>query len=661
MKRSNCHIFCLFILFFIAVNNLKAQTISHDNVVMVSAITQLAPPKITLTWAPIATATSYKIYRKTPSATTWGTIVTTLPSSSTSYIDNTVVVGTQYEYNVLRSVSTSTINSNGYVLASISSNISYNRGYIILVVDNFFNTTLATEIAQLKLDYEKDGWFVKQVFVNRTDAVTAVKAQILAQYNADPTNTKSMILLGHVPVPYSGAFGPDGHADHQGAWPADVYYAELTDFWDDSNVNLSTAASSRNYNIPGDGKFDNDMLESDTELEVGRVDFYNLPVFAKTETQLMKKYLDKLHSFKVRGFIPLDKGIVEDNFLSMTEGFAGSAYMNFAPMFGATNVIDADLTTTLNTSCNLWAYGTGPGAPSFDDAAGIVSSTNFATDSLKAVFTSFFGSYFGDWDSQNNLLRSSLGSGTILTTSWSGRPYWHFHQMALGETIGHCSRKTQINQNTYYPSNSSTWINYTRFTYIALLGDPSLRLHYIAPPSNLLAVSSGSVINLSWSASTETVLGYNIYRRSIATNSWTQLNSATITGLVYNDNSISVAGNYEYMVRATRLQTTGSGTYNNLSLGSKVSVTSTVGIDEIADLSSISIFPNPTANTLNLICNKELINTKLILINQIGEIVFDKTINAKVGEQIQLDLFDLSSGMYYLKVANKIFKISKIN
>jgi len=47
--------------------------------------------------------------------------------------------------------------------------------------------------------------------VSRTAAVTAVKALIVADYNADPLNTRALFLLGHVPVPYSGSINPDAH------------------------------------------------------------------------------------------------------------------------------------------------------------------------------------------------------------------------------------------------------------------------------------------------------------------------------------------------------------------------------------------------------------------------------------------------------------------
>jgi hypothetical protein len=43
------------------------------------------------------------------------------------------------------------------------------------------------------------------------------------------------VLIGNVPVPYSGDLNPDGHSDHDGAWPTDTYYAEMNGTWTDAS------------------------------------------------------------------------------------------------------------------------------------------------------------------------------------------------------------------------------------------------------------------------------------------------------------------------------------------------------------------------------------------------------------------------------------------
>ena len=123
--------------------------------------------------------------------------------------------------------------------------------------------------------------------------MTQVKSKIKNKYQAD-NNLKTVFLLGHVPVPYAGNIAPDGHVpDHMGAWPADVFYADMDGNWTDASVNVTTTSSNRNYNVPEDGKYDQSVIPGKVELEIGRVDFYDLPVFGVDELTLTKRYLDK--------------------------------------------------------------------------------------------------------------------------------------------------------------------------------------------------------------------------------------------------------------------------------------------------------------------------------------------------------------------------------
>src|SRR6185436_8869270 len=104
---------------------------------------------------------------------------------------------------------------------------------------------------------------------------------------------------------------------------------------------------------------------------------------------------------------------------------------------------------------------------------GVGSSDDFSTNDIQSVFTMFFGSYFGDWDNESDFLRAPLGSTTYgLTAAWAGRPHWFFHHMGLGETIGYSTRLSQNNNGLYSPVSSGS-----RQVHIALMGDPTLRMH----------------------------------------------------------------------------------------------------------------------------------------------------------------------------------------
>ena len=173
----------------------------------------------------------------------------------------------------------------------------------------------------------------------------------------------------------------------------------------------------------------------------------------------------------------------------------------------------------------------------------------------------FFGSYFGDWDSQNNFLRAALATTNYtLTSAWVGRPYWQFHHMALGETIGFSTRLSQNNSSLYSSENHDR-----RSVHIALMGDPTLRMHVVAPASNLVAVANGSGgVDLSWTASPEPVLGYHVYRAPAAAGPFVRLNSGIINATNYTDPVITQC---TYMVRAVKLEVSGSGSYYNASQG----------------------------------------------------------------------------------------------
>lgn len=536
---------------------------SKDAAVEIWAKVQNAPPTVTLNWVGNATTNNYAIAKKLKTATTWSTIASGINGTVTSFVDNNVSVGTNYEYRIIRSGTSGTVSYQGfgYINAGIEIPVVENRGKLILLVANTHSTTLASEIKRLQDDLEGDGWEVLTGYVSPTASVTAVKAMITATYNLDPANTKALFILGHVPVPYSGNFAPDAHPDHYGAWPADTYYGDMNGTWTDATVNQTTV-SARNINIPGDGKFDQSQVSTGVELQVGRVDLFGMTSFTLTETQLLKNYLDKDHDYRKKVFTPIKRAVVDDNFGYFSgEAFAASGYKNFAPLVTPTNVIAGDYFITMaNNTSYQWSYGCGGG--SFTSASGIGNTTNFTTSDLGGVFTILFGSYFGDWDINNNFLRAPLCQGKTLTNLWSGRPHWALHHMGLGENIGYSTRVSQNNVGLYYFSYAQNFVG------MALMGDPTLRNDVVTPVSNVVATKNGNNCNISWTASTQTnVIGYNIYMKNDTNKTYVKINPATITGTSYTHQCLVYPGIYKYMVRALVLENTPSGTYYNMSEG----------------------------------------------------------------------------------------------
>ncbi len=545
-----------------------AQTLGQNKSVRMWAVAQSSPARITLNWLTHTNTTGYTVYRKLKGGTSWGSVIATLDASATQYVDNSVALNTSYEYKVIRT--TSNLGSGyGYVNAGIEMAMVEKRGTLVLIVDNTFTTSLATGLALLQQDLEGDGWKVVRHDVSRTAAVTAVKALIVADYNADPTNVKAVLNIGHVPVPMSGNLAPDGHGEHYGAWSADVYYGEMNGAWTDNTVNSSSASWTRNFNVPGDGKFDQTVIPTAVELAVGRVDLYDLPAFSQSETTLLGNYLTKLHQWKVKQLTAQDRAVVDDNFTGYSDAFSQNAWRGFGPLVHPNNCIAGDYFTELGAQSHLWSYGCGGGW--WNSANGVGNTAQFASSAPQGIFTVLFGSYFGDWDYTDDFLRAALASGKTLTNCWAGYPNWFFHHMGLGETIGYSTTLTQNNGSGHYePANPSPGR-----VHIALMGDPTLRMHIVAPPTNVQASSAnGSSTTVTWNASPETgLVGYHVYRYNTATQTWDRRTTTAVTGLSFVDNTAGLSGTVRYMVRALKLQVSFSGSYYNLSTGAFGQVT----------------------------------------------------------------------------------------
>jgi hypothetical protein len=540
------------------ISGIYAQTHGLNKSVLLSASVQNNPPQITISWQAISDATSFNIYRKTKTATAWGTAIATgLPGTSTAWTDVNVQPGDAYEYKVEELGATY---GEGYIYAGIEVPEIFYRGKLLLVYDTISTVTINAEINRWISDAEGDGWEVIEIRVNQNDPVSDVKSKIVNTYNSH-SEVKSIFIFGRVPIPYSGLIAPDGHTpDHLGAWPADGYYADINGNWTDVSVNNTGATQARNHNVPGDGKFDQNTFPGTLELQIGRVDMRNLPAFTLSEAQLLKRYLDKNHAYRNKHFTTINRGIIDDNFTSYTEGFSASAWRSFGAVCGYTNIATTDYFTTLNSNNYQWAYGCGAG--SYTNCSGIGSTTNFSTDSLRSIFTMLFGSYFGDWDSpSNNLLRAAIANGSTLANCWSGRPFWQFHHMGLGENIGYSAIISMNNISTYSANNS------LRGVHMALMGDPTLRNDIVAPAQNLTATYISGNALLTWTASPDAILGYNIYRRNDTIQHYEKINTQLVTSTTFTDTCLIYPGIYKYMVRAVKLENTNSGTYYNMSTG----------------------------------------------------------------------------------------------
>jgi hypothetical protein len=496
-------------------------------------------------------------------------------------------------------------------------------------------------------DLSGDGWKVVRKDFVRSASVSTIKSYIVNTYNADNT-VKAVYILGHLAVPYSGDMNPDAHPDHKGAWPADVYYADIDGTWTDNSVNNTVATGTRNDNTPGDGKFDQTTLPSYADLQLGRVDLSNMPAFSKTEVQMMRTYLNKAHSYKMDSLAMIHQALIDDNFgVSTGEPFAANGWRNFAPLLGYSGTQSSDYITTLNTTTYQWSFGCGGG-----------SYTNIAANNMNGIFSMLFGSYFGDWDNQNNFLRAPLCANTpMLTNCWAGRPHWFFHHMAMGEPIGYSTMISQNNDATYQTTN-----NYmTGGVHIALMGDPSLRQDYLKPARNVnVTPVAGGGANITWTASPDpAVVGYYIYSADDRYGAYKR-RSPLVNVTTYND-SFGTDGTKYYMVRAVKVQNSPSGSYSNLSIG-VTSAPVTIDypysesqyVNPISNIVSANLYPNPASDVLNiaLTAQKAVIGTVTIT-NINGQTLYTKDMQLNSGiNNIQISVESFIPGIYYASIAS---------
>ena len=636
-------------------------------------ITNGSPPTITLRWNAFPSSQQITIWKKEASAVDW-TFVANIPAGDTSYVTKKPKNNTATEWRVQKDIYINgMINNygNGYVYAGVRMAEEHSRGRLLMLIAQNANDSLATDIGLAMRDMTGDGWIVDSLVIPSTDNHFAVKAKIRNWYNSH-SDAKSLFIFGHVAVPYSGnmrnggfsVIPADGHTpDHDGAWPSDVYYADMdTSGYTDAITN-TTGTRAANQNVPSDGKFDQIIAPSDAELAIARVDLSSLPAFAKTEMQLLAQYLQKLHAYKTNQWNVPRRGLIDDR-LGYMDGEAPGrgAWMSMSPMFRPANISTGNYYTSTKAGAYSFSHTTSFG--NYNQYVDIMNTSNF-NDSIKSVFNTGFGSYFGDWDNSDNILRGCLASpGYTLTNCWDGRPMFIFHHMALGKTIGYANRVTQNNfailgvKNATYPV-----LFMAGRTHISMMGDPTLRLHMITPPTSLNVKkrkAGRQGLRLTWTGSTDTtILGYHIYRAENSAGPYTLISNRRIKKLSYVDSWAQDGINY-YMVRAVKLDSSASGTYYNLSTGifgsqSYLDTFSTPAplapavADEQEENAAFAVYPNPASGQVTVELTTEFSNSAYHVSDAQGKVLASGKV---AGSKLLLNTSAISNGIYFITFAN---------
>ena len=535
-----------------------------------------------------------------------------------------------------------------------------------MLVDNSLSDTLKSEFERFEIDLAGDGWVVKKIYIPRTEkfnseSVTKIKKLIFNEYRNSGGELKSLILFGRIAVPYSGNYAFDGHIpNHFGAWACDVYYGVFDDDWTDQTCNNNRADRTDNWNLPFDGKFDQSVIYSSCKLQIGRIDFYNLPNFKESEIELYRRYLNKNHDFRNRNKLYPQKALIDDGFgTSFGTPYATNAWMCFSALVGPDSIEKGSYVPSLEKSSYIWSYGCNQG--SYNSMLSTLYTDQLAKLNINGVFAMYLGSYLGDFDSEDNLMRAAIASNpSIIVCFWGGRPFWFLHQMGLGETIGYQTKLTQNNDVVYESSSTDG----SKGIQIALMGDPTLRMHVVAPITNFelskseIIQSDRRILQFNWKEPNDEFLGFNIYRSEGFGKRFYKLNNSTLTTTNYSD-TIPANKKAVYMVRTLKLQQTPTGSYYNQSQGTFINSDGTIGVNE--ELASVfSVSPNPANEFLNISLNQSLgLNCNIKILDLTGRVV--KTFkNNYMDRNTELITWDLTND-YGGKVNNGIYFISVFN
>ena len=283
------------------------------------------------------------------------------------------------------------------------------------------------------------------------------------------------------------------------------------------------------------------------------------------EADLLRRYLNKDHAFR-NGQWDVRRRALIDGDQSIT-----AAWDNMAALFG--DAVDAqthvfyDWRSQASDPNNsyLWGFGGRPGTAwgtGSGDWTGVMDSEFLSKSPSYVVFTEQEGSISVESDRSDSLLRSIIANdGYGLTSTWIYGNRFDYYHMGTGGTIGDSLLVTQNRGIEYGQADANADI------WFAMLGDPTLRMHIISPPTDVQTDG----VNVIWNASTDaSVASYNIYRAAIGsapgTISFERIGSVAAAANSFRDPTGSTSG-YQYMVRAVKREDGPSGAYYNLSQG----------------------------------------------------------------------------------------------
>jgi len=174
------------------------------------------------------------------------------------------------------------------------------------------------------------------------------------------------------------------------------------------------------------------------------------------------------------------------------------------------------------------------------------------------------------------------------------------------------------------------------------MGDPTLKLDPIQPPTNLIAESIDNKVVLEWNASPEENDGYCIYLIDENQEIFQKINNVIVKETFFTDENYLPSDLYEYAVRAVKLIENQSGSYYTASPAAFAKINHINIVEENREGQLLTIAPNPCAGILKIKVNNP---GNVEIINIFGEKIFKFNIE----NYTQIDMSNLNKGIYFVK------------
>jgi Secretion system C-terminal sorting domain len=631
----------------------------------VSSVVNITIPNVKIIIHDSVTNTTQPITisRRPLNTNTWTTIASNLPPNTGNYIDNNVVLGQIWEYQVKRNntflYNGTNYNATGYTLGTLAKDNSLPKGQMILLVANDMVNNLSVKYNRLKSELSADGWQINELVVPRAtnwdsgNQVVTIKNQIINIYNNAAANDKPKVLfiLGHVPLPRSGSadiITPDDHNENKGARGCDAYYADIDGLYTDTaTFNPGNLATPLAVNVPGDFKWDQDFFPSNIEMGFGRVDFADLTDTTTPELTLLGNYLDRLSAYRnvSAGY---EMGEKSGFFLGFDNSNDGS-YRSLLNISKPTDVYQ----NFIGGNHNQWVANNGPFKIYMQNLL-VPDYNEWVSNGMNATVYSSDQSYWGFGDVPQtgiySRIRSLLAANTkCLVTLWTTTGINIFHRACNGEPFGvslvdimNHNATNNILEKPEQEYDETEWWNRTHFAYY---GDPTISLYQVKPISALTLTNNSNNALLQWVASTDNVLGYHIYQSTTENGKYERITATPISTTNY------ILPNYIpnnwYMVKAVKNITSGCGQFIQPSIGIKTLGNIVLNNNSFLE-SQIGIFPNPTKDSFYLVASFGI--QKVEIYNSIGQKVFDENFNN--ANEISVHINALQSNVYKIKITN---------